>query len=88
MGEREARVPEAMDGPVTSRSSCRVGVPELGLEQLATWVVEATCVLNDGFVGAAQGEVKAVLRMTSCDMLRIKRGQLGDAQRNIRKETA
>ena len=83
--EREASVPEAMDGPVISRSSRRIGVPELGLEELATWVVEATCVRDDGFVVAAQREVKAVLRMTSREMLRIKRGQLGDAQCNIRK---
>ncbi len=73
-------IPKTVNGPVISWSRSGICIPELSLEELATWIVEAARVWDGSGVGTAHGKIKTVLRMASNGMLRILECQLGYTQ--------
>lgn len=57
-----------------------IGVPELGLQQLATGSIEAAGIGHNGSIGAAQGKVEAEVGMAGQSELKAAQGEHGDGR--------
>lgn len=72
---------------MVGRSSRWVGVPELSLENLTPWRIEAACVLHGGGVVAAQLRIGTRRRLPGIDGFIWKQRHLRRAQRELGDRT-
>ena len=73
-------LPEPVDGPGVCGTCRRVGVPKLGLQELAARVVEAAGIWDSSLVCAAEWEVEAEFRMAGYCTSTVEQCDLSDSQ--------